>query len=174
MRKLVTLVTLFLMMGGVGLAFSQDREPPAEPPAEKPFLDFNFNLAAGWGSEFAEEKATLSADQMKAVVHADLLGIDLFDSTSGISAEFNLGGEQEYSIWSLNRAVIPGSNGRLYAGSDLKIVQNDQVKGAKGDFDLRLVAGTQLARIGSGALNIEFYMIEEDRPMAFSLVYDFQ
>lgn len=167
MRKITMLIPILLIaMGGVG--FGQD-----QPVEEKPFLDFNFDLAAGWGSEFAEEKATLAADQMKAVVHADLLGIDLFDSTSGVAIEFNLGGEQEYSIWSLNRAVVPGTGDRLYGGSDLKIVQNDQVNGAKGDFDLRLVAGTQLMRIGSGSLNIEFYMIEEARPIAFSMIFDF-
>lgn len=169
-----------LLLGGT-LTFGQSREEPPPPTEEKPALSLPLTFAAGWGSMFADENTTLSKEGMYATVRADLLGVDLFDATSGLGLQVAFGGDYEYQVWSLNRAVLPGMEGAVYAGSDLKLFQStafasDQPAaeaGVKGDFDLRLVTGVHLGRLGPGGLSLELYFIEENRPVSFALVYNF-
>lgn len=166
MKKVLMAAVVAFMMLGASMAFAQDNE-------DEPFFNVNAELAVGWGSYFSEEEDTFSQAAQFATLSADILDIDLFDATSGIGAEIQFGGDLEYTLWSLNRATVPGTNNRLYGGSDLKLIQSTEDGGAEGDFDMRLVLGYRLAKVGPGELLFEFYTIEENRPVAFALKYGF-
>jgi opacity protein-like surface antigen len=167
MKKMLTAAVVALMMlGTFGLAQAQDEE-------KAPLFSFDVAVAAGYGSKFAEEDETFEQDSQYGTAHVDILGIDLFDTTSGVGMEVQFGGELEYTVWSLNRATVPGTGDRVYAGSDLKLIQSADDGGAEGDFDLRLVTGYRLAEVGPGQLRFELYFIEENRPIAFALLFGF-
>ena len=85
--------------------------------------------------------------------------------------EVQFGGALEYTVWSLNRATVPGTE-NMYAGSDLKLIQSSDDGGASRDFDMRLVTG-YVMKVGSGELRMEVYGLEENRPIAFALLYGF-
>jgi len=171
-KMLMAAVVAILVMLGGSVAFAQD-----DIDNDKSFFDLGApdlaDISAGWGSQFAEEEETFSQDAQYATVQADILGIDLFDATSGLGAQFAFGGELEYTVWSLNRATIPGTGERVYAGSDLKLIQSADDGGAEGDFDVRIVTGYRLAEVGPGQLRFELYFIEEDSPIGFALLYGF-
>lgn len=141
--------------------------------AQDSFFDINADFAAGWGSSMGEESETFSQESQYVIGQANLLNVDLFDTTSGVGVEVMFGGEVQYTVWSLNRATVPGTNDRAYAGSDMKILQSTDQGGAEGNFDLRLVTGYRLANIGPGQLRVELYFIEENKPIAFGLLYGF-
>lgn len=167
MKKMLmaAVVALTLLFGAFGSnTFAQD---------EDAFFDINADLALGWGSHFAEEDEMFSQNAQFVVVHVDVLDVDLFNTTSGVGLEVPLGGDFEYAVWSLNRAPVPGTNNRMYAGSDFKLIQSTENGGAEGDFDMRLVTGYRLADVGPGQLLAELYLIEENRPVSFALKYGF-
>lgn len=162
-RKLILITAVFMLF--TGTAFSQEEEANEL---------FRLDLAAGTSfSLVGEDTDTFKFDNVAGLVHANVLGVEFLDVTSGVGLEVNFGGEVEYTVWSLNRAVIPGTNNRLYAGTDLKVLQSDGLRGAEGDFDLRLVSGTNLGNVGPGELKFELYFIEENRPISFAVLYNF-
>ena len=172
MKKLLMAAVVAIMMLGGSFAFAQE-----DIDNDNPFFDLDApglaDLSAGWGSVFAEEEETFSRDAQYATVQADILGVDLFDATSGVGLEVQFGGELEYTVWSLNRATVPGTGERMYAGSDLKLIQSADDGGAEGDFDLRIVTGYRLAEVGPGQVSFELYFIEEDTPIGFALLFGF-
>ena len=166
-KVLMAAVVAFAMLFGAQ-AFAQD-----DIDNDKSFFELGVDFAAGWGSYYGEEDETLSQDAQFAAVHADVLGVNLFDTTSGVGIEVQFGGELEYQVWSLNRATVPGTDDRVYGGSDFKLVQSTDNGGAEGDFDMRVVAGYRVASPGPGVLRAETYFLEEDTPIGFALIYDF-
>jgi len=162
-----------LMAAVVALAFLTGSAFAQDIDNDKSLFALDVSAAAAWGSSFAEEDDTLSQDAQFGAAHVDVLAVDLFDSTSGVGLEVAFGGDLEYTVWSLNRAVVPGTGNRVYAGSDLKLIQSAEDGGAEGDFDLRLVTGYHLAEVGPGQLSVELYFIEENRPVSFALKYGF-
>lgn len=174
-KNLVVLFTIFMLFSGVALAQKEDSM-------------FNFNLAAGTIFSIGEDDETFSFDGMAGLLHVDVIGFDFMDATSGIGLEVNYNGMVQYTVWSLNRLNVPGSNDLLYAGSDFKLLQSTTCLGELGlnlqslphcenagidlDFDVRLVTGTRVGKIGPGNLKFEFYFIEENRPISFAVLYD--
>lgn len=164
MKKMLILaaVVALITMGGASTAFAQDG-----------FFDLQIpDFAVGWGTELGEEDQTFSRDAQFATVHANLLGLNkIFDLQTGVGVEVQFGGALEYTVWSLNRATVPGTE-NMYAGSDLKLIQSSDDGGASRDFDMRLVTG-YVMKVGSGELRMEVYGLEENRPIAFALLYGF-
>ena len=168
MKKLLTIaVAIMFVLGAGSVAFAQEE-------GDSFFSLSNVNLAVGYGSSFGEEGDTFTQASQYAVVQADLLEIDLFDSTSGLGAEVSFGGDLEYTIWSLNRADVPGTNGRVYGGGDAQLIRSADDGGAAADFDLRGVAGTRITGEDSVvAVSLEIYFAEDERPIAFALIVGF-
>lgn len=166
MKKLLTIAVAIMVLLGGSVAFAQEEK--------EPLLKVGADFTAGYGSFFAEEDETFAQDSQFIAGHVDILGVDLFDSTAGVGVEVQLGTEQlQYQVWSLNRAVVPGTSGRIYGGADAKVLQSTNEGGASADFDVRLVTGYRLADIGPGQLRFELRFIEENRPVAFALLYGF-
>lgn len=166
MNKVLTIAVAIMLFLGGSFAFAQE-----EPD---PFFEFDADFAVGYGSMLGEEGETFSQDAQFVAGHLDVLSVNLFDSTSGVGVEVQLGSDTlQYQVWSLNRATVPGTNGRLYGGSDLKLLQSTNEGGADANFDVRIVTGYRLANIGPGQLRFEMRFIEENRPMAFALLYGF-
>lgn len=166
MKKLLTIAVAIMLLLGSSTVFAQE--------APDPFFELDADFAVGYGSLLGEEGETFDQSAQFVAAHADLLSVNLFDSTSGVGVEVQLGSDQlQYQVWSLNRAVVPGTNGRLYGGSDLKLLQSTNEGGADANFDVRIVTGYRLANIGPGQLRFEMRFIEENRPMAFALLYGF-
>ncbi len=165
MKKVLTIaVAIMLLLGGVGMASAQENEG---------FFDLQIpDFAVGWGTMFGEEDQTFSRNAQFGAVHANLLGLNkLFDLQTGVAAEVQFGGALEYTIWSLNRATVPKTE-NMYAGSDLKLIQSSDDGGASRDFDMRLVTG-YVTQVGRGEIRMEVYFLEENRPVAFALLYGF-
>jgi hypothetical protein len=138
---------------------------------EEEMMKFEVDLSVGVALALGEDADTFSSDGIAGLFHADILGFDFLDATSGLGGEVKLANDIQYQVWSLNRATIPNTNGVLYAGTDMKMFQSDDLEGAKADFDLRLVSGTRLGQLGPGTVNFEIYFIEEDRPISFGVLY---
>lgn len=133
-------------------------------------------FGAGIGSFFAEEGQTFDAEALFGAVHWYAVSIPIGNETSsGVGLELGFNGDPEaesavaYSLWSLNRTNVLGL---MYGGSDMKI--GESVGGRyRYDFDLRLVVGTFLAKVGPGDLAVEVYSLEENRPISFAIIYRF-
>jgi len=158
-KVLAMLAAALLLFSGV--AFGQEEEQGV----------LRLDMAAGVNTGLTGEEETFSFDGLSGLFHADLLGVDFMDATSGIGLEASFGGELEYTIWSLNRASIPGTGSTLYGGTDLKLFQSDNAEGLNRNFDLRVVTGTRVGKIGPGNLRFEVYFIEENRPVSFAVLY---
>lgn len=165
MRNLFAFLAVLLLAAG---ASAQEPDPKPDP-----FLDFDLNLAAGWGSVYDNEARTLSRDAQYAVLHADLVGFEWLEARSGVALEYQFAGTVNYAVWQLNRAEVPGTNGRIYGGGDLKFLEGGGPDDFYGNFDLRAVAGTELARVGPGELAVETYLLEENSKIRFAFLYDF-
>ncbi len=163
-KLLMAAVVAFMMLGGAGAASAQEDDG---------FFDLQIpDFAVGWGTMFGEEDETFSQAAQFAAVHANLLGLNkVFDLQTGVGVEVQFGGALEYTVWSLNRATVPKTE-NMYAGSDLKLIQSSDDGGASRDFDMRLVTGYVTA-VGPGELRMEVYFLEENRPVAFALLYGF-
>jgi len=168
MKKMLTIAVAIMLLAASTFA----QEPVVVAP--DPFLEFTAEYAVGYGSMLAEESETFSQDAQFVAGHVDVLSVDLFDSTSGVGVEVQLGSDTlQYQVWSLNRATVPGTSGRLYGGSDLKLLQSTNDGGADANFDVRIVTGYRLGKIGPGQLRFEIRFIEENRPMSFAVLYGF-
>ena len=150
----------------------------AQDEPNDPFFEAYFDLATGWGARFAEADPAFDTGDMFLAVHAQVLGLDLMEFKSGVALELNLGsvtagtpGAASYTVWSTNRVEVPGTNGRVYAGPDLKLLKAGDGS-LSGDFDTRLTLGVQVAKIGNGKLNLEVYTIEEEKDsIRFAFLY---
>jgi hypothetical protein len=126
-------------------------------------------IAIGGGSLLGEEDFTFERDSLFAAVHWS--GIDLpLNASTGIGIEFYFpelsGWQPVYKLWSLNRLDI--SDG-FYSGADMRISNETDP-----DFDVRIVVGVRLVPFESGGnLFMEFYTLEDDRPIAFAVLYRF-
>jgi hypothetical protein len=130
--------------------------------------DLRLDLSAGFGSYFAEENETFSTDAMFASLRGDVLGFNFMDATSGIGVDVHTSQDLNWKVWSLNRASVIGD--RMFAGTDFKLFESNG-GGAEENFDFRLVTGSNLGKAGPGSVLVEFYALEEDRPIAFAIVY---
>lgn len=162
MKKLLTTIA-FLMLAAVASA----QEP------KEPAVSFGLHLAAGGGFNFGEEDQAFDASSFYAAVQADAVEFDLFNATSGLGLELNFSGPgtTRYSLWSLNRADVPGVKG-VYGGADMKIAQNGEGgEGFAADFDTRIVTGYRFGKAGPGDLRMEVYAIEENKPIRVAFLY---
>lgn len=166
MKNLFAALAVLLLLGA-----------PVAAQEDDPTFEFDVDFAAGVGTALAEEGQSFSSENLFAALHVDLLNVDLFESTSGLGIEFGFSGfwdggsdKANYSIWSLNRANVPGT-ATAYAGADVKIAQSD-AHGIHGDLDLRIVAGYRFGTLGPGTVRGEAYFIEEGRPISVLLLYD--
>ena len=158
-KTLVALVAAILLFTGV--SFAKEEEEGL----------LRLDLAAGVNTALSGEEETFSFNGLTGLVHVDLLGVDFLDATSGVGLEISFGGGLEYTVWSLNRATVPGTGDAIYGGSDLKLLQSDDNEGLSRNFDLRIVTGTRVGKVGPGDLRFELYFIEENRPVSFAVVY---
>lgn len=127
--------------------------------------EFNVSPAVGGGSFFAEEEETFDTSNLFAAVQLGLVDFRFLDVGTGVAAEAGYSdGQITYSLWNLNRAPVVGG---LYTGTDVKFISN-YGEGTKGDFDLRLVIGYK-----AGKVDLEVYSLEENRPIAFAIIYRF-
>ena len=159
---------------------------------EHRFIDFK--PAVGAGSLFGEETETFDAKTAFATFRLNAINLPFASASSGISVEVNFNsrlftavGTDEmsetlepsvldnnsvgYTLWSLNRADIV--EGKVYGGADMKFVESGS-EGVSGNFDLRLVSGIYLGNIMENVhMTVEFYALEEDRPIAFAVLLNF-
>lgn len=162
MKNLLAVLAVALLLTGSASAQEND-----------PFFNFNLELAAGGGFSLAEESEAFSSESLYAAVHANAVEFDLFDATSGLGLElyFSGTGTSRYSLWSLNRASIPGVK-NAYGGADVKIADNGNGgEGFQGNLDTRIVTGYHFGKAGPGNIDIEFYAIEEDTPLRVLFLY---
>lgn len=136
----------------------------------------DINYTAGASFSIADDENGNKAVDFSAVTglfHVDILEFNFMDATSGVSLEAMYANKDfNYAVWSLNRVSVPGSKDRVYAGTDLKLLQSDENNGPTADFDVRIIAGTRIGKIGPGALKFESYFIEENIPISFAVLYD--
>lgn len=136
--------------------------------------EFNFNVSVGGGSYFSDEDVTFDPSALFGAVQLNAIQLPIFDTSSGVGAEINFSiadNQIGYVLWNLNRAEIIA--GKVYGGPDMKFLSNTS-GGIKGDFDLRITTGVYLGTFSDGGkLNLEFYTLEENKPIAFALLYRF-
>ncbi len=187
MRKfLFGLLVLGLVVGFAAPSVAQDeKEPPVKLQA---------TVGLGGGSFFGEEDVTFSSDALYADLHWYAVSLPVEGGSSGVGLEVHFGDAVSYSLWNLNRADVPGLTGKVYAVADMKFGQgggavatevapadsrNVQAEdepveaGYRADFDVRVGLGAYLGKVGKGNFVLEFYTLEENRPVAFSLMYRF-
>jgi hypothetical protein len=165
-KLLLSLLVLGLLAVFAVPAVAQGAE---EPP---PVVELQPTVGLGGGSFFAEENATFSSDALFAMLHWYAVGLPLADASSGLGLEVRFGGAVTYSVWSLNRAEVPGLGGKVYGVADMKF-GTGAPEGYSADFDFRTGLGASLGQVGKGEFLMEFYTLEEDRPIAFSVMYRF-
>jgi hypothetical protein len=146
-------------------------------PAADAQVALKTDFGVGAGAFFAEsEEQTFSRNALFGAFH--WYGVSLpMEVGSGIGIEIGFPKEADaegnqsvaYSLWNLNRRAVVGT---VYAGADMKFGQSAGGE-YKADFDTRLVVGASLGKVGSGNIAVEFYSLEENRPLAFSLLYRF-
>lgn len=166
MKKLLVAIAVLL------LATSAIAQEALAVPAE-PLFKLGLELAAGGGFDLGEENQSFSTKSFYAAVHANAVEFDLFDATSGLGLElyFDGPGTTRYSLWSLNRANIPGVKG-AYGGADVKVADNGNGgEGFQANLDTRIVTGYRFGKAGPGDIRIEFYAIEEDNPLRVAFLY---
>ena len=130
---------------------------------------FENDFALGGGGFFGEEEQTFNRDSLFVAVHWS--GIELpLNAGSGLGIEFMFpeqpGVQAVYTLWSLNRINV--SDG-FYTGTDMRIS-----KETNPDFAMRLVVGVKIAITQNNSkLSIEIYTLEDERPIAFAVLYSF-
>ena len=170
MRKfLFGVLMLGLLVGFASPAIAQDEEK--ESPVK-----LQAKAGVGVGSFFGEEDVTFSSEAMFANIHWYAVSLPVDGGSSGVGLELHFGDTVSYSLWNLNRADVPGLEGHVYAVGDMKFGQGtsgEETSGYQADFDVRVGVGTYLGKVGNGNFSLEFYTLEENRPVAFSLMYRF-
>ena len=164
-----SILTVIFSLTGLSL-YAQAPDPPAPAP-----FSVQAKFAAGAGSFFGEEDVAFDSDAAFAAIHYYGLKLPLEGGSSGVGIEVHFGEKVSYTLWNLNRADIPGLEGKAYAVADMKIGEDagGEVGGFGADFDFRAGVGSYLGKVGSGNLVLEFYTLEENRPIAFALLYRF-
>jgi hypothetical protein len=153
----------------------------ASASAQQVSLSADFrDFAAGAGFLFNGEEA--QAFDVKAIYgafHWNGLKLPGPDVSTGIGVEFHPASisvdgtlvNVDYRLWNLNRMDCAPGNTALYCGVDLKIGEGVD-GGYKADFDQRVVVGIGLFD-GDIDLNLELYMLEDDRPVAAAVMVRF-
>lgn len=160
MKRLALFVVSLMLFAGLG--FSQD-EP--EPQTEHGPI-----FAVGGGSFFGEEEETFSEDAL--FVSAQWHGLDIpktpeaLDTASGVAIELGKSSlasgldDIVVRLWSINRMQA----GNFVTGFDMKLTDADGF-----DFDKRITVGYLL----HPSVILEVYSLEEQRPIAWALMYRF-
>lgn len=164
-RKLFMLVAFLL----IALPLSAQDKEQEEPP-----ISIQAKVGAGGGSFFGEEDVAFDSEAAFAALQWYGVKLPIDGGSSGIGIEIHFGNTVSYSLWNLNRADVPGLEGKLYAVADMKFGEGSGGEaGYSSDFDFRTGVGSYLGKVGPGNLVVEFYTLEEDRPIAFAMLYRF-
>jgi hypothetical protein len=142
---------------------------------EEPPVKLQAKAALGGGSYFGEENVTFSSDALFANFHWYAVALPVEGGSSGVGLEVHFGDTVAYSLWNLNRVDVPGLEGKVYGVVDMKFGEGatGEDAGYRSDFDARAGLGAYLGKVGNGNFVLEFYTLEENRPVAFSLMYRF-
>ena len=133
------------------------------------------DFAAGLGFDLrGDEDLVFDASSLYGAFHWNGLKLPGPSVTTGLAVEFHPASVSvdgsvvnvAYRIWSLNRFDCPSA---LYCGTDLKIGQGGD-GGWVADFDQRIVMGVSVYRSDAIFVNAEFYTLEDDRPVSFSVM----
>lgn len=162
------LVVLLAIVFTTSTALAQD-DDEKDPPVS---LDLEFAVGLVLSLE-GEDVDTFTFDQTSLAIHADLIGWDFMDASSGLGIEVALGGDLEYTVWSLNRMDIPGTGGRIYTGGDMKLLQSSNTGGVSSNFDFRIPVGVNVGDFGPVDLRVEATLVEENRPISVAVLVGF-
>jgi hypothetical protein len=133
------------------------------------------DLAVGAGFMFlGEEEETFQLDSTFAALHWNGLSLPGPETSTGVGFEFHpatvqIDGELflvDWRLWSLNRFNCPSS---LYCGFDMRVAEGGR-GGSRWAWDQRIVVGVSLYDGGSTDVNFEFYLLEDDRPIAMTIL----
>lgn len=133
------------------------------------------DFAAGVGFDLrGDEDAVFDAQSLFGAIHWNGFSLPGLSATTGLSIEFHPSSisvdgsviNVDYRLWNLNRFDCPG---RLFCGTDLKIGQGG-TEGWRADFDQRIVVGISVYASDKVDANVEFYSLEDDRPVSFAIL----
>lgn len=194
MKKLwFLLIFLFLpaVLFGQGYDKTRTRAAKEEPVVRLQIESWSF----GFGSFFDQESVTFSQKALYGVFQFHGLGFPALEEgvSTGVSVEGHPGSlltvsegdirvqnlnNVDFRVWSITRvpvSTIPfgifqsGMLSRTFSGLD--VLLHEQGADWTGNHDVRMVLGGDLGVFGPGNFVVELYLLQENVPIAFAVIY---